>query len=141
MNPDQIFQIANMTALIGWVVLLISPFIPKLADRISGLIIPALLAIAYSGLILVFFGGAEGGFDTLDNVMKLFTVREAALAGWIHYLAFDLFIGAWEVRTGRADGMPFLLVLPCLPLTFMFGPAGLLLFIVLRNIYGVARQS
>ncbi|HKJ61985.1 MAG TPA: ABA4-like family protein [Hyphomicrobiales bacterium] len=141
MNPDQIFQIANMTALIGWVALLISPFIPKLADRISGLIIPALLAIAYSGLILVFFGGAEGGFDTLDNVMKLFTVREAALAGWIHYLAFDLFIGAWEVRTGRADGMPFLLVLPCLPLTFMFGPAGLLLFIVLRNIYGVARQS
>ena len=141
MNPDTIFQIASTTALAGWIVLLISPFIPKLADRISGLIIPALLSIAYTGLILAFFGGAEGGFDTLDNVMKLFTVREAVLAGWIHYLAFDLFIGAWEVRTGRADGMPFLLVLPCLPLTFMFGPAGLLLFIILRNIHSLARQS
>lgn len=141
MNPDMIFQIASMTAMAGWIVLLISPFIPKLADRISGLIIPALLSIAYTALILAFFGDAEGGFDTLDNVMKLFTVREAVLAGWIHYLAFDLFIGAWEVRNGRADGMPFLLVLPCLPLTFMFGPAGLLLFIVLRNIYGVTRQS
>jgi hypothetical protein len=141
MNPDTIFQIASTTALAGWVVLLISPFIPKLADRISGLIIPALLSIAYTGLILAFFGSTEGGFDTLDNVMKLFTVREAVLAGWIHYLAFDLFIGAWEVRTGRADGMPFLLVLPCLPLTFMFGPAGLLLFIILRNIHSLARQS
>ena len=141
MNPDTIFQIASTTALAGWIVLLISPFIPKLADRISGLIIPALLSIAYTGLILAFFGGAEGGFDTLDNVMKLFTVREAVLAGWIHYLAFDLFIGAWQVRTGRADGMPFLLVLPCLPLTFIFGPAGLLLFFVLRTAYGVARKS
>jgi hypothetical protein len=141
MNPDTIFQIASTIAMAGWLVLLISPFIPKLADRISGLIIPALLSIAYTGLLLAFFGSAEGGFDTLDNVMKLFTVREMVLAGWIHYLAFDLFIGAWEVRTGRADGMPFLLVLPCLPLTFMFGPAGLLLFFVLRTAYGVARKS
>jgi hypothetical protein len=136
-----IFQIASTTAMAGWLVLLISPFIPKLADRISGLIIPALLSIAYTGLVLAFFGSADGGFDTLDNVMKLFTVREMVLAGWIHYLAFDLFIGAWEVRTGRAECMPFLLVLPCLPLTFMFGPAGLLLFFVLRTAYGVARKS
>jgi hypothetical protein len=141
MNSDTIFQIANMTALAGWVVLLISPFIPNLADRVSGLIIPALLSIAYTGLILAFFGSGEGGFDSLDNVMKLFTAREMVLAGWIHYLAFDLFVGAWEVRTGRAEGMSFLLVLPCLPLTFMFGPAGLLLFFVLRTVYGVARKS
>lgn len=141
MNSDMIFQIANTTALAGWIVLLISPFISNLADRISGLIIPALLSIAYTGLILAFFGSADGGFDTLDNVVKLFTVREMVLAGWIHYLAFDLFIGAWEVRTGRKDGMPFLLVLPCLPLTFLFGPAGLLLFFVLRTAYGVARKS
>lgn len=141
MNPDTIFQIASTTAMAGWLVLLVSPFIPKLADRISGLIIPALLSIAYTGLLLAFFGSADGGFDSLDNVMKLFTVREMVLAGWIHYLAFDLFIGAWEVRTGRAEGMPFLLVLPCLPLTFMFGPVGLLLFFVLRTLYSVARKS
>ncbi|MBX2805893.1 MAG: DUF4281 domain-containing protein [Hyphomicrobiales bacterium] len=140
MDPDTLFQTVGTMAMAGWLVLLASPFVPKLADRISGLIIPALLSIAYTGLILAFFGDAEGGFDTLDNVMKLFTSREVALAGWIHYLAFDLFIGAWEVRTGRADGMPFLLVLPCLPLTFMLGPIGLLLFLVLRNIHGYAKQ-
>ena len=132
MNPDTLFQYANTLALLGWIVLLASPFVPGWADRISGTIIPLLLAIAYSGLVLAFWSGAQGGFDSLVNVEKLFQTREVVLAGWIHYLAFDLFVGAWAVRTARAESMPFLLVAPCLALTFLFGPAGLLAFQSLR---------
>lgn len=132
MTPETMFQIANMTALGGWLVLLASPFIPKLSDMVSGLAIPVLLGAAYAGLILAFWGGAEGGFDSLDNVASLFATKELLLAGWIHYLAFDLFVGAWEVRTARAERIPFLLVVPCLLLTFLFGPVGLLLFLALR---------
>lgn len=132
MNPDDIFRIGNMTAMAGWLVLLASPFAPKLADRVSGLAIPALLSVAYAGLVLAFWSGAPGGFDSLPNVMLLFTKPEIALAGWIHYLAFDLFVGAWEVRTARAERIPFLLVVPCLALTFLFGPAGYLAFSSLR---------
>jgi len=132
MTLDTLFQIANTLALAGWLVLLASPFIPKIADWISGLTIPLLLAIAYTGLVMAYFGQSEGGFDTLENVMKLFTTREVVLAGWIHYLAFDLFVGAWEVRTGRAEAIPFLLVVPCLVLTFLLGPAGFLAFTAIR---------
>lgn len=132
MNPDDIFRIGNMTAMAGWLVLLASPFAPKLADRMSGLAIPALLSVAYAGLVLAFWSGAPGGFDSLPNVMLLFTKPEIALAGWIHYLAFDLLIGGWEVRTARAERIPFLLVVPCLALTFLFGPAGYLAFSALR---------
>jgi hypothetical protein len=132
MNPDDIFRICNMTAMVGWLVLLASPFAPKLAERISALLIPVLLAIAYAGLVLAFWTGAEGGFDSLPNVMLLFTQPEIALAGWIHYLAFDLLIGGWEVRTARAERIPFLIVVPCLALTFLFGPAGYLAFSALR---------
>lgn len=64
--------------------------------------------------------------------MQLFTQPEIALAGWVHYLAFDLLIGAWEVRTARAERIPFLVVIPCLALTFLFGPAGYLAFTALR---------
>ena len=64
--------------------------------------------------------------------MALFTNPEIALAGWLHYLAFDLLIGAWEVRTARREAIPHLLVLPCLALTFLFGPAGFLPFLALR---------
>ena len=133
MQPEDIFRISNMMAMAGWLALLSSPFLPKLADRISALAIPLLLAIAYAGLILAFWSGAAGGFDSLPNVMQLFTQPEIALAGWIHYLAFDLLIGAWEVRTARAERIPFVAVIPCLALTFLFGPAGYLAFTALRT--------
>ena len=132
MSPDKIFPIVNMIAMAGWLVLLASPLVPRLADRISALQVPLLLAIAYSGLVLVHWSGAQGGFDSLPDVMLLFTQPEIALAGWIHYLAFDLLIGGWEVRTARAERIPFLLVVPCLALTFLFGPAGYLAFSGLR---------
>ena len=132
MNPDTIFQFANPLALAGWVALLASPWLPALADRIAGTVVPALLSVAYAGLVLAFWNRAEGGFDTLDNVALLFETRELLLAGWLHYLAFDLFVGAWIVRTARAEAIPFLAALPCLPLTFLFGPAGFLAFAALR---------
>jgi hypothetical protein len=134
MNLDAIFQLCTMTALAGWLVLLASPIAPTVTDRVSGILIPVLLAVAYAGLVLAFWTRDEGGFDNLPNVMRLFTKPEIALAGWIHYLAFDLFVGAWEVRTARAEHIPFLIVLPCLLLTFVFGPAGYLAFTCLRAV-------
>ncbi len=132
MNPDALFQACNSVAIVGWVALLASPFLPKLADRVAGLVIPLLLSVSYTGIVLAFWSGTDGGFGTLADVMKLFTTREIVLAGWVHYLAFDLFVGAWEVRTARRERIPFLLVMPCLALTFMFGPAGLLMFSFIR---------
>ena len=52
--------------------------------------------------------------------------------GWTHYLAFDLFIGGWEVRDAQSRGISHLLVVPALVLTFLFGPAGLLLYLAVR---------
>ena len=101
MNADTIFSLSGMLALAGWLSLLASPFVPRLADRIAGLAVPALLAVAYTGLVLAFWSSAKGGFDSLDNVAALFQTRELLLAGWIHYLAFDLFVGAWIVRAAR----------------------------------------
>lgn len=129
---EVLFQIANSMALAGWIALLASPLIPVWADRIAGTIIPLLLSVAYAGLILAFWSRAEGGFDTLTNVQRLFEMPEAALAGWLHFLAFDLFVGAWIVRKARAERMSYWLMLPCLPLTFMFGPAGYLAFSCFR---------
>ena len=137
MPIDQVFQIANLTAMAGWVALLASPLMPGIADRIAATAIPLLLSVAYLGLVLAFWSGAEGGFDSLANVEKLFQTREIVLAGWLHYLAFDLFVGAWVTRTARTEGIAFWFVVPCLLLTFLFGPVGFLLFQVLR----LARNS
>lgn len=132
MSPDQLFQIANPLALLGWLALLAAPLAPRAAQWVAGAAVPLLLSLAYTGLVLAFWWDAPGGFGSLSEVQALFTHPHIALAGWLHYLAFDLFLGAWEVRTARADGIPHWAVVPCLVLTFLFGPAGLLAFAILR---------
>src|SRR5215204_2984607 len=134
MSFDLIFSVANMLAMLGWAGLILLPGRTWVTNGIAGLAIPALLSVAYAGLIAAFWAGAEGGFSSLAEVRSLFQTPGLLLAGWLHYLAFDLFVGAWEVRTARAEGIPHLLVVPALILTFLFGPAGLLLFLVLRTI-------
>lgn len=132
MTADTIFSIANTLALISWLVLIIAPrWIVTRKVILSGAI-PLLLSAAYLILIVLFFGKAEGGFDSLANVMKLFTNEWAALAGWIHYLAFDLLVGVWEVRDAEKRAISHWFVIPCLILTFLLGPIGFLLYCALR---------
>jgi len=136
MHPDALFQLSGPVAIAGWLALALAPLAPKLSQIAAGLIIPILLSLGYTALILANWSGAEGGFGSLPDVMLLFTNPAIALAGWLHYLAFDLFIGAWEVRAARRAAIPHLLVLPCLVLTFLFGPIGLLAFLGLRLVHG-----
>ena len=102
------------------------------ARLVSSVLVPALLGGLYLLLIVRSFGSGDGGFGSLAEVRALFENPWALLAGWIHYLAFDLFIGAWEVRDAQRIGLHHLLVVPCLVLTLMLGPVGLLLYLVLR---------
>jgi hypothetical protein len=90
------------------------------------------MSASYAILIIFFFSGAEGGFDTLENVQKLFTSPWAALAGWIHYLAFDLFMGSRIARGMEEQGLPRWPLMIILPLTFLFGPIGYLVFEIVK---------
>jgi Domain of unknown function (DUF4281) len=128
MTPEAMFQIANPIAMLGWIALTFAPFAPRITDLIADLIIPMLMSVAYSALILAYWSGADGGYSSLPDVMALFTDPHIALAGWVHYLAFDLFVGAWATRKARSAGIPHLLVLPHLILIFLFGPAGFLTY-------------
>lgn len=138
MSPEALFGIVNPVALLGWIALLVSPLAPRIAQWVAALVIPGLLSVAYTVLILVNWADAEGGYDSLANVMLLFDNPAIALAGWIHYLAFDLFVGAWEVRVAAREKIAFYLVVPCLVLTFLFGPVGLALFFAIRAVLWLA---
>jgi hypothetical protein len=138
MSADQLFQIASTLVLPGWLLLILAPRW-RYTMPVAAVGLPLLLAVLYAVLIGQHWGEGEGGFGTLDEVTKLFANRYVLLGGWIHYLAFDLFIGAWEVRDAQKHQLPHLAVVPCLLLTFMFGPAGLLLYFVLR--FGLRRQT
>ena len=132
MKLELIFSLTGLLAMAGWLVLLASPVIPHWSDRISGYIIPLLLSAGYVTLFLFFPSEGSGGFGSLAKIIKLFSSPYAMMAGWMHYLAFDLLIGAWMCRTARHYGLRLWLVAPCLPLTFLFGPAGFLAFSIVR---------
>ncbi len=134
MTADQLFQIVNPIALLGWIVLAAGIVFkkPTWRDVIAGQVFPAGLALVYTSLIVFFWAKAEGGFDSLANVQKLFTYPWAALAGWVHYLAFDLFVGATIARRIMDEGISRLFLIVLLPLTFLFGPIGYFAFHLTR---------
>ena len=138
MTPDQIFSISNASALIGWLALAVFPR-KRWSFAIAGLILPAIFAAIYIGIVATKFFSSEGSFSSLSGVSTLFGNPWILLAGWLHYLAFDLLTGTWEVRDAQTRGVPHLLVVPCLFLTFMFGPTGWLLYIIARRAYAPAR--
>ncbi|WP_207480303.1 ABA4-like family protein [Arenibaculum pallidiluteum] len=132
-----LFQAGNVLALLGWSALIIAPLLPRFRLRLqqaAGLVLPALLGLAYLVLVAAFWWRAEGGFGSLAEVRSLFDTPGMLVAGWFHYLAFDLFVGGWIVREGARSGIPHPILVPSLALTFLFGPAGFLLFLLTRSV-------
>ena len=144
MTTNQAFDILNLIALAAWALLLLSPRLPRWSSTVTGAIAPGVLAAVYTAIVAVTWAGSEGGFSSLADVATLFSNRWILLAGWTHYLAFDLLVGNWEMRDARTRGIPYVLVLPCLVLTFLFGPAGWLLYGIVRSSRGaepIAQQA
>ena len=134
MTPEAVFSIANTTAAAGWVLLIFLPR-QRWTPIVSGTALPIAFAALYVIALVIGRGsGGDGSFATLAGVATLFRGPWLLLAGWIHYLAFDLLVGNWEARDARARGVPHLLLVPCLALTFLFGPAGWLLYLGVRRV-------
>lgn len=137
-TPDSLFQLANLLALLAWLLLLVAPRWRVTRRLVLDGAWPLGLAGGYTILIISHYLGAQsgaGGFGSLAAVATLFRDPWALLAGWVHYLSFDLWVGAWAVRDARRRGLPHLLLVPCLLLTFLFGPAGLLAYSLIRRAY------
>jgi len=132
MSLSQIFKISNILATIGWLFLLIAPRWKWTGRIIIGFIIILFCLVYIYMLTRSFNTDAFESFISLDGVMQLFRNESAVLAGWIHYLAFDLMVGLFIVHNSLKNSIPHLAVIPCLLLTFMLGPVGLLLYLFIR---------
>ena len=132
MTAEQIFSVANLVALSGWLIIIIFPRWFGADKFIIGVII-TLLSVAYLALIIKTFDPEDfSGFSSLSGVMKLFSDPWLLLAGWIHYLAFDLLAGLFISKNAAKQGIRHAYIIPSLLLTFLFGPVGLLVYLVTR---------
>ncbi len=134
MNHELVFTIANNIALFSWVLLIFFP-----AQKVSRFIVHnGIAAVLLSLLYLVFavigiVSGAPGGFSSLASVEQLLSSKDWLLAGWIHYLAFDLLIGSWIVSDAINRKLNRFVVAPFLVATFMLGPIGFLAYWIFRK--------
>jgi hypothetical protein len=135
MSVETLFGICNAVAVVGWILLLVAPR-NRSVMTLSGTALPLLFAVVYLQLLIYSWSSTQGGFGSLREVAQLFENPWALLAGWVHYLAFDLFVGAWETRDALARGVSRVALAPCLLLTFLFGPIGLLCYFLVRQFAG-----
>ena len=130
MTDEQLFGLANAVPLLGWAALCLAPLARERLVA-TARIVAVLLAVGY--VVLVGFALGRGGgplpdLTTLPGLARAFSHPHVMLIGWVHYLAFDLWAGAWAVEEAGRCAIPHWVVLPCLALTFLAGPAGLVLF-------------
>jgi hypothetical protein len=124
-----------------WALIIFVPFLKITDTLVHSVLAPIVLGVTYTWLLANVMGGVvhmpEGaGFASLDALMKTFSVKEAVVAGWAHYIVFDLFVSAWIARDAQRVGLNQFIVAPSLLLTFLVGPIGLLSYVMLRGITG-----
>lgn len=135
MNPEGIYSGLSALAFAGWIALAIAPLIRIYAVPFAR-IVALLLAAAYLAQLGLTVDNVPGaGFSTLAEVTLLLSTPSNLMMGWTHYLAFDLFIGSWEAEDAAERGVPHWLLIPCLFLTLMVGPVGLLLYWIVRTLW------
>ena len=134
MTPSTTFSIAGAIAMPMWILMIFLPKWKVTRFLIDFKIIPIVLSLIYTVyIILALQTGGMMDFGSLSSVMNLFTEEQAVLAGWVHYLAFDLVVGMWMLDQNKELKINSLLMAPCLFGTFMFGPVGFLLFVIFKS--------
>ncbi len=138
---DSLFAAANILALVMWAALIFLPRWPALLSAALYLGVGLLCftyTVSLAGVLTGFFvssGGNSSGMDfgSIEGIRSIFATDAGVTIGWIHYLAFDLFVGIWIVRDADAKAFGRLLQAPILFATFLAGPLGLLLWLIIRE--------
>ena len=135
MTASQVFSFANMLVMPMWLLMIFLPKWKVTRFLTDYKVIPIVLSVVYAiYIILAIKIGGWMDFGSLSSVMALFTEENAVLAGWVHYLAFDLLVGMWMLEQNRQLQIHPVLMAPCLLGAFMFGPIGFLLFMIIKSV-------
>ncbi|MDF1850697.1 MAG: ABA4-like family protein [Verrucomicrobiales bacterium] len=141
MTPETVFSIVNSIAFFSWVYLIAAARWTPALFRIVRFAVPILFALVYIAAMILAEPNEEGGFQTLAQVTALFTQPWVVVAGWLHYLAFDFFVGCWILEKAKREEIRHGWIVIPMILTFLFGPVGLLLFLVLLGVINKRRSA
>lgn len=132
MTPDFIFILINILATLSWAALAIFPRMRWVTNVLVAILVPVLMGSIYWVIIIAKFWTSEGSMTSLGGVHQIFQNPWLLVAAWTHMVMLDLLVGVWEVRDAQKHGIPHLMLLPFLILTFWFAPIGFVAYRALR---------
>ncbi len=136
-DPDLVFSLVNAAVIPAWALLILFPKLSWTQKVAHAALYPLVLGSLYLIYMLYMYfyvpANPEASFMSIKGVQTLFSHPIGMVIGWTHYLVFDLFVGAWIGRDSQRRGINHLAVVPCLLFTFMLGPIGLLMYLLLRK--------
>lgn len=136
MTSDAAFLAINAAVMPAWLLLAFAPRATITRRFVHSFAYPIVFGCLYSAFLIasLFFGqsASDAGMTSIHGVSALFSHPNGVMAGWTHYLVFDLFVGAWISRDALARKVPYWFVVPALFFTLVFGPFGLLIYALIR---------
>ena len=135
---DTIFQLSNLLIMPFWLLMIFLPFWSWTKRIIGSIWIVLPVALLYAILVVPIMPSAFADLlnPSLESIAALLGTPEGAAIGWAHFLAFDLFVGRWVFLDGQARGISSWLLSPVLFFVLMFGPLGLVLYLLVRLVRG-----
>lgn len=136
-----VFSAVNLIAIAGWIVLIFLPRRPLPLTAVLYLGVGLLCLVYSAGLVAILSGAVDAvgpadgaaNFSTIEGIRAIFASDGGVTIGWTHYLAFDLFTGLWIARDADAKGFSRLVQGPVLLATFLAGPLGLFVWLIVRE--------
>jgi hypothetical protein len=138
--PNFLYFVVMALAVIGWLALIVFPRRPWANFWLAGLVIPLLLCLIYMYLLITYWFQPPAArftqFISLPGVYAMFGNSGLLLVGWINLITMDLVGGAWMARKAAQIRMPYVYLLPCLIMTFVFAGFGFTMYAIVAAIGG-----
>ena len=135
---DALFWFSSLYILPFWLMMWFAPTHERTAWLMrSEWVYLAPLAVAYALAVLpnivdiFILLGSE--MPTPEIVVDMFSEREVILVGWLHFLAFDLFVGRWTWQRLMATEQPIYISFPVLLFSMMVAPLGALMGLIVTQ--------
>lgn len=137
---DTVFRFSNFLVLPFWALMILLPRWRWTERIVRSPLINAASAALYVTLTFPRLGEIWPVVvrPALTGVAALLSSPAGATIAWVHFLAFDLFVGRWIYLDSRERQLHPLWISPLLFLTLMLGPAGFLLYLAVRSVSPVA---
>src|SRR5215813_10324664 len=135
---ETLFKVSGFIVLPFWALMIFLPYWRVTKRLMSSLLVCAVPAALYAALVIPRFAEVWQAVSRpeLSGIAALLGSPVGATIAWLHFLAFDLFVGRWIYLDGRERGVPAWVMAPVLFLTLMLGPCGFLLYLIARHARG-----